>query len=75
MGWAASELKVAERSPGMPPPMAMNSDSPPMQCPSAWISSVPVSRLTVSTAAGQSRMAMSSTLNWVKLDGRSGLAR
>ena len=30
---------------------------------------------TVSTAAGQSRIAMSSTVNCVKLDGRSGLAR
>ena len=27
------------------------------------------------TAAGQSRIAMSSTVNCVKLDGRSGLAR
>ena len=59
----------------MPPPIAMNSDRPPTQWPIAWISSWPVSRRTVSTAAGQSRIAMSSTVNCVKLDGRSGLAR
>ncbi len=59
----------------MPPPMAMNSESPPTQWPIACTVSWPVSRLTVSIAAGQSRSAMSSTVNWVKLDGRSGLAR
>ena len=55
--------------------MAMNSDRPPMQWPSACTESWPVSRRIVATAAGQSRSAMSSTLNWVVLDGRSGLAR
>ncbi len=59
----------------MPPPTAMNSESPPTQWPIACTESSPVTRRTVSIAAGQSRRAMSSTVNCVKLDGRSGLAR
>ncbi len=53
----------------------MNSDRPPTQCPNACTESCPLSRRTVSTAAGQSRIAMSSTVNCVKLAGSSGLAR
>ena len=55
--------------------MAMKSDRPPTQWPMAWTESAPVCCLTASMAAGQSRIAMSSTVNWVRLASRSGLAR
>ena len=75
IGWPASAEQVAERTPSSPPPIAMKSVRPPMQWPSAWTESAPVWRRTSAIAAGQSRIAMSSTVNCVRLDGRSGLAR
>ena len=65
IGWPASAENEAERSPSMPPPMAMKSDRPPTQWPMACTESAPLSRRTVSMAAGQSRSAMSSTVNWL----------
>ena len=75
IGCPASAENVAERTPSRPPPIAMNSVRPPMQWASAWTESAPVSRRTWAIAAGQSRIAMSSTVNCVALEGRSGLAR
>jgi hypothetical protein len=46
-----------------------------MQCPTACTDPAPVSLRTWSIAAGQSRSAMSSAVNCVRHDGRSGLAR
>jgi hypothetical protein len=75
IGWPASAENIAERRPSRPPPIAMNSDRPPTQWPIACTESDPVCSRTWPIAAGQSRSAMSSTVNWLQLDGRSGLAR
>ena len=69
-------MHTAERTSGMlPEASAIINDAEPTQWPTAWTLDALVTRSTSATAAGQSTVAMSSSVNDVRDEGRSIPAR
>ena len=75
-GWSGNCMQTAERTSGSTPEAsAIINDADPTQCPTACTLDAPVTRSTSATAAGQSSVAMSSSVNDVRDEGRSMPAR
>ena len=75
-GWSGNCMQTAERTSGSTPAAsAIINDAEPTQCPTACTLDAPVTRSTSATAAGQSSVAMSSSVNDVRDEGRSMPAR
>jgi len=75
-GCSVNCMQTEERTSGrLPEASAIISVAEPTQCPTAWTLDAPVTRNTSRTAVGQSDVAMSSSVNDVREEGRSMPAR